>query len=297
MSDFTPMLAGEPSELEALLLRSAEDDAPALEALEKAGTALGVSAAALAAASATGALAAPAVVAGNVATLAKPLTVASLAKWLAVGIGAGMVTGGAAHVVSRVTTPPPSAIVAHAPRAVQEPTGVTQSQPHSVVAPAVPEQVAVPSPEPVIANAPLPSNTAAFAVTPTAPAAAAPGAPAAPVPSEHTGSASFATEDAPRAAEAETAPSTLGEETKVLDRARHSLAVKRPAEALAAIDGYRVTWPHGALRAEAALLRVEALLRLGNRSAAEREANAIIAQAPGSRYATRAAALLASPAP
>lgn len=295
MSDFTPMLAGEPSELETLLLRSADDDAPPAEALEKVGTALGVSAAALAAASTTGALGAPAVVAGKVVTLAKPLTLASLAKWLAVGIGAGMVTGGAAHVVSRVTAPPASVIVAHPPRGADVPRGIAPAAPQHAVAPAA--QELAPLPEPVTAGTPATSNTAVFPAPPAVPPAIAPSAPAAPVPSEHTGSASFDTDEAPRAAAAETVPSTLAEETKALDRARHSLAVKRPAEALAALDGYRVTWPRGALRAEAALLRVEALLRLGNRASAEREANAIIAQAPGSRYATRAAALLAgSPA-
>lgn len=295
MSDFTPMLAGETSELETLLLRSADDDAPAAEALEKVGTALGVSVAALAAASTTSALAAPAAVAGNAAALAKPLTVASLAKWLAVGIGAGMVTGGGAHIVSRVTAPPPSSVVAHAPRVAPDSNGVARSEPQRSVAAAAPEPV--PPAELTATNPPLPSSTAAFPFAPTASAAVVPNAPVAPVPSEHTGSASFETEEAPRAASAETAPSTLGEETQALDRARHSLAVNRAAEALAALDGYRRTWPRGALRAEAALLRVEALLRLGNRAAAEREANAIIAQAPGSRYATRASSLLAgSPA-
>ena len=295
MSDFTPLLAGDPNELEALLLRSADEDAPADEALLKVGSALGVSAAALTAASATGALAAPAAVAGKVATLAKPLTVASLAKWLAVGVGVGVVSGGAAHVVSRVAAPPPPAVLAPAPRGVQAPRGVGPARPHEGAA--VPALEPAPAAEPPVANAPRPASAAAFSAAMTPPPSVAPSVPAAAVPSEHTGSASFDTEAARPAVSAEAPPSTLGEETKALDRARRSLAVKRPAEALAALDGYRQTWPRGALRAEAALLRVEALLRLGNRSAAEREAAAIIAQAPGSRYATRAAALLAgSPA-
>jgi hypothetical protein len=67
-------------------------------------------------------------------------------------------------------------------------------------------------------------------------------------------------------------------------------------EALAALDAYRADWPKGALRAEAALLRVDALLRARNRPAAEREANALIAATPGSRYATRARELLAGAA-
>jgi outer membrane protein assembly factor BamD (BamD/ComL family) len=92
--------------------------------------------------------------------------------------------------------------------------------------------------------------------------------------------------------------SSLGDETKALDRVREHLAAGRPAQALGEIERYRARWPRGALAAEAALLRVDALLRSGNRSAAEAEANGLIARAPQSRYATRARALLnAGPAP
>jgi hypothetical protein len=283
MTDIVPMLFGESTELETLLLESAEDDEPAAEALEKVGVALGVGAAALAAASAGSALAGQAAAAGNVVALSKPLTYISLAKWLAVGIGAGMATGGVAQVASRATEPAPPSFVTTA-HVVAPLPAVAQ------LAPARRVEAANPPPEPAAENtAAPPANTATFAPLPAATSAPVPLPIAAPA---HTGSAAF---DTPVANTVGTrAASTLGDETKALDGARAALARGNAAQALAGLDAYRAKWPAGALGAEAALLRVDALLRLGNRPAAEREANALISAAPGSRYATRARALLAA---
>jgi len=288
MTDTVPMLLGEPTELEALLLKSAEDDEPAAEALEKVGAALGVGAATLAAASAGSALAGQAAAAGHAVALSKPLTFLSLAKWLAVGIGAGIATGGVAQVASRAVEPAPTAIVTAAPVAA----------PPRTVAPLPPApraEAANPAPEPAPEGSAVPpASTGTFAPLPAATASAAAVPTAAPA---HTGSAAF---DAPAAnavgasVSALDNVSTLGDETKALDGARAALAAGRAAQALTGLDAYRAKWPAGALRAEAALLRVDALLRLGNRAAAEREANALISAAPSSRYATRARALLAA---
>lgn len=283
MTDIVPMLLGEPTELEALLLQSANDDEPGAEALEKVSASLGVGAAALAAASAGSALAGQAAAAGNAVALAKPLTVISLAKWLAVGIGAGIATGGVAQMASRAVEPTPPAIITAAPIAAPPSTAVAHA-PARRVEVADPAERA-PEPAPEIAAAP-PSGTATFAPLPAAPIAATATPTAAPV---HTGSAAF---EAPAANTVDAAASTLSDETRALDGARAALTRGRAAEALAGLDAYRAKWPAGALRAEAALLRVEALLRLGNRPAAEREANALISAAPSSRYATRARTLL-----
>lgn len=287
MTDTVPMLLGEPTELEALLLQSAEDDEPAAEALEKVGAALGVGAAALAAASAGSALAGQAAAAGHAVALSKPLTFLSLAKWLAVGIGAGIATGGVAQVASRAVEPTPAATVTAAP-VLAPPSTVTP------LAPAPRAEATIPAPELAPESSAVPpASTATFAPLPAATAAAAAVPTAAPA---QTGSATF---DAP-AANAVGAPvstldkSTLGDETKALDGARAALAEGRAAQALTGLDAYGAKWPAGALRAEAALLRVDALLRLGNRAAAEREANALISAAPSSRYATRARTLLAA---
>ena len=286
MTDIVPMLLGEPTELETLLLESADDDEPGAEALEKVSAALGVGAAALAAASAGSVLAGQAAAAGNAVALTKPLTVVSLAKWLAVGIGAGIATGGVAQVASRAVEPTPAAIVTAAPVAAPPSTAAV----HAPARHAELANPADPAPEPAPESAPPPpSNTATFAPLPAAPGAADATPTAAPV---HTGTAAF---DAPAAnTVGATAASTLGDETKALDGARALLAQGRAADALAGLEAYRAKWPAGALRAEAALLRVDALLRLGNRPAAEREANALISAAPSSRYATRARTLLAA---
>jgi len=137
----------------------------------------------------------------------------------------------------------------------------------------------------------LPAKAELVGATPSAleatPRVVAPGAESSPQPS----SASFAPLDEPAPVATQPA-SSLGDETKALDRVRESLAAARPVRALAEIDRYRAQWPRGALAAEAALLRVDALLRSGNRAAAEAEANGLITRAPQSRYATRARALL-----
>jgi len=283
MTDIVPLLLGDPTELEATLLQAADDDEPGDEALERVGAALGVSAAALAAVSAGSVLAGHAAAAGNVVALSKPLTLASLAKWLVVGIGAGMATGGVAQIASRAVEPDPPPFVAAPPVAAPVRAGAR-------LAPQALSETANPTPEPApeLSAAP-PTNTATFPPLPAAAVATEPAPATAPV---HTGSASF---DAPEAKPGTESPaSTLGEETRALDGARQALAAGDARVALGALDTYRATWPKGALRAEAALLRVDALLRLGNRPAAEREANALTSAAPASRYATRARALLAA---
>ena len=283
MTDLVPMLLSDPTELEATLLHSADDDEPGADSLGRVGAALGLSAGAIATVSAGSALAAPAAVAGKAVALSKPLTFASLAKWLAVGIGAGMATGGAAQVASRALEPSPPAVVAPPPVVTNARPVTTHAAPR-VAEPAPPALEPAP-PSTTTATA----NTATFSTLPAA-SATEPAPTAAPA---HTGSASF--DAAATNPGTGSPPSTLGDETRMLDGARHSLATDNAGAALAALDAYRTKWPRGALRAEAALLRVDALLRLGNRPAAEREANALINAAPTSRYATRARALLGTP--
>ena len=290
MTELLRLLSDDPSELEAALLRSVEGDEPGPDGLERTRAALGVSAAALAAASVSSvtssALAAHAVAAaGNAATLAKPLTVLSLAKWLAVGIGAGLATGGVAHLASRAITPAPATLTPLAAPAVPPVTNVAH-------APTGPRAVVTAEPQPAAPeSAPLVTSSASFA--PPAPPATPSHEPTVPMPPPAlTGSASFEPVEKGAPVANGASASTLAAETKALDGVRAALAAGRAADALAALNRYRAAWPMGALRAEATLLHVEALLRSGNRAAAEREANALITQTQGSRYATRARALL-----
>ena len=86
--------------------------------------------------------------------------------------------------------------------------------------------------------------------------------------------------------------SDLEREVAQLDHARATLAAGQPAQALRELDAYRTQTPHGALAAESVVLRVKALLAMGQRSAAEREASPLLMSAPQSRHADRLRELL-----
>ena len=92
------------------------------------------------------------------------------------------------------------------------------------------------------------------------------------------------------------ADSDLEREVALLDRARVALASWQPLVALQALDAYQKQPSRGTLRAESVVLRVKALLALGQRSAAEREAYPLINAAPQSRHAVRLRELLGVPA-
>ena len=288
MSDLVPLMSDNPDELEALLLRSADDDEPGDGALEKVSGALGVGAVALGAASTSAALASHTSIAGNPGAIAKPLGVLSLGKWLLAGLSAGFVASGGAHyVLPPAARPVAASVVVRAPTASRTPAG-TEAAP--VAPPKVEASVAADDARPAAQAAPrvTPSPTPA----PAAAASAATGL-VKPGPS----SAAFPPLEATLAPAASSSPavdppSTLGDETRALDRVREDIAAGRPSQALAELERYRESWPRAELAAEASLLRVEAELRAGHRTEAEREAETLITRAPQSRYAMRARALL-----
>jgi hypothetical protein len=86
-----------------------------------------------------------------------------------------------------------------------------------------------------------------------------------------------------------------GLERVLVERARTAVAAGQPLVALQALDAYRTHARSGTLRAESVLLRVRALLALGQRSAAEREAMPLIKAAPQSRPAARLRELIGVP--
>ena len=90
--------------------------------------------------------------------------------------------------------------------------------------------------------------------------------------------------------------SDLEREIALLDRASGALASVQPLVALQALDAFRKQTRHGTLQAESVILRVRALLALGQRSAADREARPLINAAPQSRHAVRLRELLGVPA-
>ncbi len=86
-------------------------------------------------------------------------------------------------------------------------------------------------------------------------------------------------------------PRALAEEIARLDGVRRQLAAKRAKPALAALDDYARDYPEGALRQEAALLRIEASSRAGQKQAARALAEKFLANNPDSPHAPRIRAL------
>jgi len=79
----------------------------------------------------------------------------------------------------------------------------------------------------------------------------------------------------------------LAAEVAALDRARGALASGDAPRALLALDDYKRSFPHGVLGQEAAVVRIEALVRSGNPSAARALADRFLAANPSSPHAPR----------
>jgi outer membrane protein assembly factor BamD (BamD/ComL family) len=81
----------------------------------------------------------------------------------------------------------------------------------------------------------------------------------------------------------------------MLERARAAMGSGELARALSILDGYAVRYARGAMAPEAAVLRIETLVKMGDRPAATRFANAFLAREPHSPYASRIQSLIAAP--
>jgi outer membrane protein assembly factor BamD (BamD/ComL family) len=92
---------------------------------------------------------------------------------------------------------------------------------------------------------------------------------------------------------ATTAPS-FSVEVSTLDQARAAIADREPARALAILDEYAARFPRGVMGPESSVLRIEALLGAGDRTAAERVAHAFLLNNPASPYEQRIQSLLMS---
>jgi hypothetical protein len=79
----------------------------------------------------------------------------------------------------------------------------------------------------------------------------------------------------------------LSREVEALELAHRALAEHNPARALGILDRYRAQFPEGRLASEATLLRVQALLAIGDRAGAQALADAYSAANPGTPYARR----------
>jgi hypothetical protein len=79
----------------------------------------------------------------------------------------------------------------------------------------------------------------------------------------------------------------LTRETKALELAHRALAEHDPRTALGILDRYRAQFPDGSLASEAVLLRVQALLAIGDRAGAQALADSYSAANPGTPYSRR----------
>jgi hypothetical protein len=84
---------------------------------------------------------------------------------------------------------------------------------------------------------------------------------------------------------------------RLLDSARRALTQRNPTLALAELERHTRDFPRGVLAPEGLLLRVQTLIALGQRSAAEALARGFLATHPTGPHARRLEQILASPNP
>jgi hypothetical protein len=89
----------------------------------------------------------------------------------------------------------------------------------------------------------------------------------------------------------------LGEEIRLLDRARASMGAAAPDRALSTLDEYRKRFPRGSFQQEATVLRIEALALAGQRPAAAAGARRFIATHPSSPHLDRLRTIAGSAPP
>jgi hypothetical protein len=90
-------------------------------------------------------------------------------------------------------------------------------------------------------------------------------------------------------------PPPVRVEITMLEEARRALSAGEAARALSILDTYVARFPHGTMAPEATLVRIEALVKAGDRPAAARAAEALDASDPDNPYRSRVRALLAWP--
>jgi outer membrane protein assembly factor BamD (BamD/ComL family) len=83
----------------------------------------------------------------------------------------------------------------------------------------------------------------------------------------------------------------------MLDQARGAVRDGQPARGLSILDAYASRFPHGAMAPEASIVRIEALVRAGDRAGAKRAGDAFLRANPSSPYAPRIESLVGSTNP
>jgi hypothetical protein len=92
---------------------------------------------------------------------------------------------------------------------------------------------------------------------------------------------------------AHAAAPSLADEVAAIKSAKAALASGNAADSLRQLDAYRVHFAHGRLSQEASVVRIEALLKSGNQTAAKAAADRFLAVHADSPYASRVHTLIA----
>jgi hypothetical protein len=255
--------------LEGTLLGSARGDAPSARARGRAFVALGVGSAALGVPAATTAAAG----AAGAKTVASVGLLAAV-KWGGIGLAVGALTVGGIRQAPKIFggAETRAATVADGkshPGTDRSGNIAPRIEPDVPLASAV--EPAAPEPPVVAPRAAPPSESRASAL-------------AEPLHVSPPGSKTALPLDA-------LAESHLAEEVAALDRARRLVATD-PERALRQLDEYEQRFPHGDLAPEALVLRIEALVRAGERARAEVLATSYLASHPKSPHAKRIRTIL-----
>lgn len=304
MSDLKRLLSHHDDEFELALLRSADVDEPAKPGMLRTAAALGLTATLTAGTVAvtSGATLSASTLSG--AGSSAKIGVGLVWKYLGIGAVSGIATMAGLQVAGVLPAPTPAApteVAAAAPAlpAPTRPVVVSWSRATGAVAS---DDLAEPPPVSSTDEPPHPVRSSAErAAAPVVEERAARGAtspePAAkpvprvePAPSAVGVLPPVAPEPEPQASaakpEPERAPS-LAVEIATIDRARRALRGQDPRAALSVLDEYQRKVTTRVLETEALLLRIDALVQLGDRRAASALARQVISRQPQGRYADR----------
>lgn len=309
MTERLPLSATTTDPVEQALLRSIRRDAPSPQAMQRTAAALGLSATAFAATSSSaGALASSSIASGTVVSLPwialKAVVIGTLCGSVAL-VGVNAITAGQSQIERPPVVASGSAI---ASRSVAVATALVSRRLEPEAAARAPFD-AVQTPKVTSRTPTRPSldgdtsQPAALQAPPSEP------------PVEATAMATVAQNEEPRVnavaarnfapvmatdasampqTEAPPVASSMGQEIATVDLARRALREGDAGAALRTLDEYRARWPRGVFAIEVMVLRVETLLAMGQRAAAESLAASTIRAQPTSRYATRLRNLLGS---
>jgi hypothetical protein len=259
-------------DLQGQLLRSVDADAPRRDAHGRTLVALGFGSAALGIPAATTATAA--------AKVGASVTMTMVVKWVGIGIGAAVIAAGTVYEAPKL--------------AGRVPSGVTPREQVSTAAPIALDDHKPASPREPIAPAVNDNGNDGNRIT--APSPGSPQGDAISNPKRTPRAVPNAAQKdianpSPASELVESEPPGLSREVAMLDTARQSVS-SDPVGTLRVLDDYANQFPHGNLAPEALVLRIEALVRSGQRSAAEKLAREYLARNPGSPHARKIATLL-----